>query len=493
MCSTRSTPTSAPTFHRWRAAVGLGGTLGMLLGAPPTAHAQPFPRPGGAEIRIGAVVPEAAKIGFAAAGELDLGYLGTPRLRTLLGASYLRAAVERQVQGADVGGSWSAIGGQVGLRFDPLGPARIAPYGLVTVSGRRVQASDVGDRGTRALLEGFYVGGGVGGGLALGLDSARRTRVSLQAERVFVTNVSHWALTAGLRFTPRGGARTYARAPERRRDPAAEVRLEAERRLRDSERIAAAARQRDSLDVALAQSEAERARSETERLRTTQARAATAEAQSAAADGRAAEERARADSATAVSRREAEARTAAEAEAASERARADSLASTAREAERRAGEADARAFDALRNLRQVVASVTDVRETERGLTVVLGQGLFATGGAELSAAMTRQVATVAAVLAQYSERSIRVEGHTDATGSTVTNQRLSERRAESVRAALIANGVEPTRVESVGYGAGRPVADDGSVAGRAQNRRVEIVIVGAQRLGATTGQVPPGQ
>lgn len=171
------------------------------------AHAQPFPRPAGVELRVGAVSPETADLGLGAAGELDLGYLGSPRIRALLGANFLRAGVDRRVSGADVGGTMSAVGGHAGLRFDPLGPARVSPYGLVTLSGRRVQAGDVDDPGTRRLLEGFYVGAGVGGGIALALDSARRTLLTAQAERVFVTNVGHWGSTVRLRFTPRGGAR----------------------------------------------------------------------------------------------------------------------------------------------------------------------------------------------------------------------------------------------------------------------------------------------
>jgi outer membrane protein OmpA-like peptidoglycan-associated protein len=67
----------------------------------------------------------------------------------------------------------------------------------------------------------------------------------------------------------------------------------------------------------------------------------------------------------------------------------------------------------------------------------------------------------------------------------VTNQRLSEQRAEAVRAALIAQGLNPARVTMVGYGEGQPVADNETPAGRAQNRRVEMLIVGARRPAVT--------
>jgi len=129
--------------------------------------------------------------------------------------------------------------------------------------------------------------------------------------------------------------------------------------------------------------------------------------------------------------------------------------------------------------------VTEIRETERGLSVVLGQGLFAVGQSALSPRARDEVGRIAAVLAQFPQHSIAVEGHTDSTGSMELNQRLSEQRASSVRAALVANGIDPNRVETVGHGPNLPIADNATAAGRAQNRRVEIVVLGARRPGAT--------
>ena len=84
---------------------------------------------------------------------------------------------------------------------------------------------------------------------------------------------------------------------------------------------------------------------------------------------------------------------------------------------------------------------------------------------------------VATVLAQDGDASgIVVEGHTDSVGAAGMNQALSMRRAEAVRDALVAHGVEADRVSVAGYGSERPVADNTSSAGRANNRRVEIVI-----------------
>ncbi len=72
---------------------------------------------------------------------------------------------------------------------------------------------------------------------------------------------------------------------------------------------------------------------------------------------------------------------------------------------------------------------------------------------------------------------LRVEGHTDNTGSLEFNDELSERRAEAVRAALIQRGVPPDRVIAVGFGSRRPAADNLTADGRARNRRIEIRIV----------------
>jgi outer membrane protein OmpA-like peptidoglycan-associated protein len=71
---------------------------------------------------------------------------------------------------------------------------------------------------------------------------------------------------------------------------------------------------------------------------------------------------------------------------------------------------------------------------------------------------------------------VRVVGHTDATGSDAINNPLSVRRAEAVRDYISTKGVAGTRVATEGHGAREPVADNASVAGRAQNRRVEIFL-----------------
>ena len=85
------------------------------------------------------------------------------------------------------------------------------------------------------------------------------------------------------------------------------------------------------------------------------------------------------------------------------------------------------------------------------------------------------------MVAQYKERDVTVkeviiEGHTDSTGDAAFNQQLSEDRAEAVKAEVVANGGDPDKIKTIGYGETKPIADNGTREGRAQNRRVEIKV-----------------
>lgn len=120
------------------------------------------------------------------------------------------------------------------------------------------------------------------------------------------------------------------------------------------------------------------------------------------------------------------------------------------------------------------------RETQRGVVVTLGDVLFATGKATLQPGAQRTVDRLAAVLQRYPERRVLIEGYTDDLGSREFNLDLSQRRAEAFRAALLAAGVDGTRIEVRGHGQDSPVADNGTPEGRQLNRRVEIVFSDGQ-------------
>ena len=96
--------------------------------------------------------------------------------------------------------------------------------------------------------------------------------------------------------------------------------------------------------------------------------------------------------------------------------------------------------------------------------------------ATIVATSKAQLDEIGKVLAEHPELTIVVAGHTDNTGDPAGNQALSEARAKSVRDYLITNyQILPGRLSSVGYGASHPVASNDSPAGRAHNRRVELV------------------
>ena len=85
--------------------------------------------------------------------------------------------------------------------------------------------------------------------------------------------------------------------------------------------------------------------------------------------------------------------------------------------------------------------------------------------------------SVALVLKEYKSTMIEVAGHTDSTGSDSYNQMLSQQRAQAVSNVLIDDGVQPVRIDTVGYGETRPIASNSTPEGRAQNRRVELTLL----------------
>jgi outer membrane protein OmpA-like peptidoglycan-associated protein len=136
-------------------------------------------------------------------------------------------------------------------------------------------------------------------------------------------------------------------------------------------------------------------------------------------------------------------------------------------------EADRRAASALASLQALAA----VKEEARGVVITLnGAVLFATGQSTLLSIAKDRLKQVADALNDNPTGTIVVEGHTDSTGAQSANEELSRRRAESVRAFLVQSGVDRDRIRAVGLGPSRPVAENQPPEGRANNRRVEIVI-----------------
>ena len=156
-------------------------------------------------------------------------------------------------------------------------------------------------------------------------------------------------------------------------------------------------------------------------------------------------------------------------------------------AERQAVLADARTREADRNAQQartaeerakaLESELADLKgkKTDRGVVVTLGDVLFDTGKATLKPGAYATVDRLATVLKEDASRKVMIEGHTDSVGSDEYNQSLSERRAQSVQAALFERGVEASQISTVGKGETTPVASNDTAVGRQQNRRVELV------------------
>jgi outer membrane protein OmpA-like peptidoglycan-associated protein len=115
------------------------------------------------------------------------------------------------------------------------------------------------------------------------------------------------------------------------------------------------------------------------------------------------------------------------------------------------------------------------KQTDRGMVLTLGDVLFATGQATLQPGAMRVIDQLGTFMGKYPDAKITVEGHTDSMGSDAFNLDLSQRRADSVRAAVTSRGVDGTRIVARGLGESLPVASNTDAAGRQQNRRVEIV------------------
>jgi outer membrane protein OmpA-like peptidoglycan-associated protein len=144
------------------------------------------------------------------------------------------------------------------------------------------------------------------------------------------------------------------------------------------------------------------------------------------------------------------------------------------DAERRAALADKRAAAAAADL----AKFASVKQEARGMVITLsGSVLFASAKWDLLPAAQLKLNEVANALTKEDPVSrMVVEGHTDSQGAAAYNQELSQHRAQAVRDYLVTRGIAADRISAQGFGPTRAIADNGSPEGRANNRRVEIVV-----------------
>jgi Outer membrane protein and related peptidoglycan-associated (lipo)proteins len=234
---------------------------------------------------------------------------------------------------------------------------------------------------------------------------------------------------------------TFARQAVQRAEDARLVTLR--KQAAEREMNAQLAKQKAETDAAESQLQAQRAQMEAER-------AAAAKAQADAERARAEAERAKAE---------------AEAAAASARAEAASKAAQS-------------AAEAREKLLGQLNTVLATSESARGLIVNMSDVLFDTGKYTLKPGTQISLAKVSGILQSYPALKLQVEGYTDSTGTPEFNQKLSENRAGAVRDFLLSQGVAEANIVATGYGPNHPVADNNTVTGRAQNRRVQLVVSG---------------
>jgi len=172
-------------------------------------------------------------------------------------------------------------------------------------------------------------------------------------------------------------------------------------------------------------------------------------------------------------------------------AEADRARSAAADADRLRQEAErqrAKSEEDQAQLRQQLLTqfntILQTRDTARGLIVNMSDVLFDTGQYSLKPGAREKLAKVAGIILGHPGLKIAVEGHTDSVGGDEYNLKLSQNRANSVRAYLVSQSIDPAAVTATGFGKTMPVADNKTAAGRQANRRVELVVSG-EILGTT--------
>jgi outer membrane protein OmpA-like peptidoglycan-associated protein len=160
------------------------------------------------------------------------------------------------------------------------------------------------------------------------------------------------------------------------------------------------------------------------------------------------------------------------------KAEADALKTKEEAAQAEAQRARQATADLRAQLLEQLNRILDTRDTPRGLVVNMGDVLFDIGKYDLRTQAREKLAKLSGVVLAHPGLNLAVEGYTDNIGSEDLNQKLSEKRADSVRTFLVAQGLGDGSVTSQGFGMSTPVADNATAAGRQENRRVEIVVSG---------------
>jgi outer membrane protein OmpA-like peptidoglycan-associated protein len=180
-----------------------------------------------------------------------------------------------------------------------------------------------------------------------------------------------------------------------------------------------------------------------------------------------------------AAQQEAARRAQADAAAAAAEARAQRAREAQQQAEASAQQATQQTEQMRERLKNQLNQVLQTKETARGLIVNMSDVLFDFNKYTLKPEAREKLAKVSGILLAYPGLKLQVEGYTDNIGTEEYNQKLSEERADGVRDYLVSQNVQDANVTAKGYGEGDPIADNSTNAGRAQNRRVQLVVTGS--------------
>ncbi len=144
-------------------------------------------------------------------------------------------------------------------------------------------------------------------------------------------------------------------------------------------------------------------------------------------------------------------------------------------------------------MRSVLAEQDRIRREQDRLDINLSSDvLFSSGSAELYPGGRQKLAQVATILTRYPESTVQIVGHTDSRGSEQSNLELSQKRAQAVASELMAAGVAAHRISTSGRGESVPIATNDTAEGRAQNRRVDLIVLPSRSLQEQQNQQPTG-
>jgi len=134
------------------------------------------------------------------------------------------------------------------------------------------------------------------------------------------------------------------------------------------------------------------------------------------------------------------------------------------------------AIEEADSLRRKLNSIA-TEQTDKGLMMTLGDFVFDSGKSTIKSEAVENFSKVIEFINTYPDNHVRIEGHTDSSGSNQLNLKLSQYRADAVKALLVKNGIIASQIKAVGMGEDFPIAKNTSNSGKAKNRRVEIIIL----------------